>query len=328
MNKIISIILLAALPWGAQAFELQGHRGARGLAPENTIAGFIKALEVGVHTLELDIVMSKDLTPHIGHDPVLGGHIVRQNGQWIADPGPRVFDLTREEIARYDVGRINPNHRYARQFPDQRAQDGVAMPTLFALSELFFKEPSLKSVALNIETKINPLRPDDGPTPEAFMTVLMEILTKSDLRAKAKDITIQSFDWCTLRRAQMYQGITTACLTAEQSWLDNVQAGRPGPSPWTAGFDVDDYNGSVPRLVQAVGCKIWSPHFRDVTPARLAEAKALGLRTIVWTVNEPGDIRAMMDLGVDGIISDYPDRVREDMARRNMPLPPSLRVTP
>lgn len=326
MRTIISFLLvLAALPGSVQAFELQGHRGARGLAPENTIPGFQKALEVGVNTLELDLVMSKDGHILIGHDPVLGGHIVRdESGQWISDPGPRVYALEYAEIKKFDVGRINPNHRYARQFADQTPADGTRMPTLGELST-FLRERAVKNLNLNIETKINPLKPEDGPRPENFIGALIELLNKTDLRREQK-ITLQSFDWRTLRLMnRRAPDITTACLTAQQSWLDNVQVGQPGASPWTDGLDVDDHGGSVPRLVKVAGCKIWSPHFRDLTPARLAEARALGLRTIVWTVNEPGDIRAMLDLGVDGIISDYPDRVHQDMAARGMALPASLR---
>ena len=110
----------------------------------------------------------------------------------------------------------------------------------------------------------------------------------------------------------------TAYLTAEQRWLDNVQTGRPGISPWTAGMDVDDFGGSIPRMIKKAGGDIWSPYFRDLDAARLEEAHGLGLRVIVWTVNEVPDMHALMALGVDGIISDYPDRLREAARQRGL----------
>jgi glycerophosphoryl diester phosphodiesterase len=123
---------------------------------------------------------------------------------------------------------------------------------------------------------------------------------------------VQSFDWRSLHAVQsLAPEIKTSYLTVQQQWFDNVQAGRPGTSPWTAGMDVDDYGGSIPRTIKQAGGDVWSPYFRDLDSTSLQEAKALGLRVIVWTVNEIPDMRKLIALGVDGIISDYPDRLRE-----------------
>ena len=97
------------------------------------------------------------------------------------------------------------------------------------------------------------------------------------------------------------------------------QRGKPGASPWTAGLDIDDFGGSVPRLVAAAGCSVWSPNFRNVTAASLAEAKALGLKVIPWTVNERADMARLIELGVSGIITDYPDRLRAVMIDKKVP---------
>ncbi|HTY68576.1 MAG TPA: glycerophosphodiester phosphodiesterase family protein, partial [Alphaproteobacteria bacterium] len=122
--------------------------------------------------------------------------------------------------------------------------------------------------------------------------------------------------------------IPTVCLTFERGADDTVQRGKPGPSPWTAGLDVDDFGGSTPRLVKAAGCAVWAPFFRDVSDAALAEAKSLGRETVVWTVDAPADMDSLLARGVDGIITDYPDRLREAMARRGMKLPTPTPVTP
>ena len=113
------------------------------------------------------------------------------------------------------------------------------------------------------------------------------------------------------------------CLTVERGANDNIQRGQPGPSPWTAGLDVDDFGGSTPRLVKAAACTGWSPLYLDLTDGALKEAQALGLKVIPWTVNEPADMERLIAAGVDGLITDYPDRLRAVMAARKMPLPPA-----
>jgi glycerophosphoryl diester phosphodiesterase len=122
--------------------------------------------------------------------------------------------------------------------------------------------------------------------------------------------------------------IPTSCLTLARGNNDNVQVGKPGASPWLAGLDVDDFGGSVPHTVKAAGCKVWSPFFRDVTAEAMAEAKANGLIVAVWTVNEPAEMRQMIDLGADAIITDYPDRLRTVMAEKGLALPPATPVDP
>jgi glycerophosphoryl diester phosphodiesterase len=140
--------------------------------------------------------------------------------------------------------------------------------------------------------------------------------------------SIQSFDWRTLRVVQrIAPDIPTVYLSAQQRFLDNIAAGNPAGSSWTAGFRFTDHR-SVPRMVKAAGGKMWSPYIGDLSEAGLTEARALGLGVVVWTVNEPAQIMKMLDLGVDGIISDRPDLVRRAMADRGLALPPATPVTP
>jgi glycerophosphoryl diester phosphodiesterase len=113
-------------------------------------------------------------------------------------------------------------------------------------------------------------------------------------------------------------------LTDEQREDDTIERGKPGPSPWTAGLDVDDFGGSVPRLVAAAGCSVWSPNFGALTPERVAEAKSLAIKVVPWTVNERADIERIIDMGVDGIISDYPDRLRAAVAAKGLAVPPPV----
>jgi glycerophosphoryl diester phosphodiesterase len=322
LAPLLAIALLAP-PQTAQAFDLQGHRGARGLAPENTLPGFARALAIGVDTLETDIAISRDGVLLIAHDPALNPNITRgPDGQWLATRGPLIFHTPFAELQRYDVGRLKPGTRYASQFPDQQAVDGTRLP---ALADLFalVKRAGKPQLRLSLETKINPLAPDDTAAPEPFAQALIAAVRDAGLASRT---SIQSFDWRTLQVVQRdAPEIDTVYLTARQRWLDNVGSGPA--TPWTAGLALQDH-GSVPKLIHAAGGKVWSSYFGDLDAAQVKEAQALGLQVLAWTVNEPTQIEAMLDLGVDGIISDRPDRVREAMARRGMALPAPLTVAP
>ena len=310
--------ILAAFP--AFAFDLQGHRGARGLAPENTLAAFAKALEIGVTTLELDTGITRDGIVVVSHNPELNPDITRDaDGRFLTASGPAIYSLTLAELRRFDVGRLNPAMDYAKNFPDQRPADGERIPTLAEVFDLV-RRAGNADLRFNVETKIFPDRPALTPAPDAFADALVALIRAEGMTRRT---TIQSFDWRTLRRVQARAPeIETVYLSAEQRFLDNIERGRPGPSPWTAGFDVDDYGGSAPGLVHAAGGRVWSPFYRDVTTEALAEAKRLGLKVIVWTINDPAEMDRQIERGVDGIISDRPDILRRVMAARGLALPP------
>jgi glycerophosphoryl diester phosphodiesterase len=323
---LVAAALLAGTP--AAAFDLQGHRGTRGLAPENTLPGFARALAIGVNTLETDIAISRDGVLLISHDPALNPDITRgPDGAWLAGRGPVIFHTPAAELQRYDVGRLKPGSRYASQFPEQQPVDGARLPTLQALLDLVKRAgsppPGHDAVRLALETKLSPLAPDDTAAPEPFARALVAAVRDAGLASR---VSILSFDWRTLQVVQREAPeITTVYLTARQRWLDNVGSGPA--SPWTAGFALREH-GSVPKMIKAAGGKVWSSHFADLDAAQVKEAQALGLQVLAWTVNEPQHIEAMLDLGVDGIVSDRPDRVRTAMAKRGMALPPPLTVAP
>ncbi len=316
MRRIaLSVLLLVSL----SAFDLQGHRGARGLAPENTLPAFAKALELGVSTLELDTVVTRDGIVVITHDPVLNANIARgPDGNWLDAPGPVIHAVTLEELRRYDVGRLKPGSRYAQGFPDQVPVDGTRIAPLAELFDLV-KRAGNATVRFNIETKLSPLKPEETLAPEPFARAVIAEIRKAGVTGRA---TLQSFDWRTLQVAQSEAPeIATVYLSAQQTWLDNIAVGKPGPSPWTAGFDIDDHGGSVPRLVKAAGGRIWSPFFGDLNAANHAEARALGLSIVPWTVNREEDMARVIALGVDGLITDRPDIARRVMAAQGLALP-------
>lgn len=317
--------LLTALACAAAALDLQGHRGARGLAPENTLESFALALGLGVTTLELDIAVTRDDVLVISHDPALNPDITRApDGRFLQARGPLIRSLAFDELRRYDVGRIEPGSRYAQQFGEQRAVDGARIPRLEDLFALVRKSGN-QEVRFAIETKLRPDAPDETLGPEAFARAVIAAIRAAGVEKRS---TILSFDWRTLALVQREAPeIGTVYLSAQQRWADNIRAGQPEGSAWTAAVQHKDH-GSVPRMVKAAGGRIWSSYFAELDAATLREAHGLGLQVLAWTVNEMRDIERMLDLGVDGIVSDRPDRVREAMQRRGLALPRATPVTP
>jgi glycerophosphoryl diester phosphodiesterase len=313
-----AIAALALLVGPASAFDLQGHRGTRGLAPENTLAAFARAQAIGVTTLETDLAVTRDGVLVISHDPYLNPDLVRDaDGRWLAGKGPPIRTLTVAELKRYDIGRVNPDSAYAKQFPEQQPADGQRFPTFAELVE--FVKASGKPLRLNVETKITPDHPDETVDAVTFARLTVDTVRAAGLANRA---TIQSFDWRTLVEAKkLAPEIETVCLTIETDGNDTVQRKSGRPSRWHAGLDLAAHGGSLPKLVAAAGCGTWSPFWRNVTSATVAEAHGLGLKVLPWTVNAPADMARLIDMKVDGLISDYPDRLRKAMADKGLPLP-------
>jgi glycerophosphoryl diester phosphodiesterase len=320
-----ALAALALMTAHAAAFDLQGHRGARGLAPENTLLAFARALSIGVTTLEMDAGLTEDDVVVIAHDRRLNPDIARgPDGRWLAGRTPAIRELTSRELQRYDVGRIKPGSDYSRRFPEQRRQDKVRVPTLEEVFELT-RHARNGEVRFNVETKISPEAPEDTADPETFTRALIKVVRENGMASR---VTIQSFDWRTLAIVQKEAPeIATSYLSSQQQALDNIQAGHREDSPWTGGVRFRDH-GSVPKMVKAAGGKIWSPNYVGLTEPLVKEAKSLGLAVLPWTVNDRAEMERLIDWGVDGIITDYPDRLREVMAGKDLPLPRPTPVTP
>jgi glycerophosphoryl diester phosphodiesterase len=324
MTRLPAIALALVLAGCATGIDVQGHRGARGLAPENSLPAFERALALGVDTLEMDVGVTRDGVVVVGHDPSLNPDIVRApDGQWLDKKGPAIHELTFAELSRYDIGRLKPGTNYAKNFPEQVAVDGTRYARLADVFALV-RRLGDRRVRFNIETKVSPLAPHETLAPEAFARALIAEIRGAGMTRRA---TIQSFDWRTLQLVQKEAPeIETVYLSVQQRFMDNVctgpKAGAPTtvpaecePSAWTAGFQLKDH-GSVAKMVRAAGGSIWSPQFRDVDADKVRQAHALGVRVVVWTVNDPAQIAKMIELGVDGIISDRPDLVLAELRKR------------
>jgi len=269
------------------AMDVQGHRGTRGNLPENTLPAFQRALEIGVDTLELDCGITRDGVVVIHHDRRLNPDVARgPDGKWVTAPAPTIYSLSFDELQKYDVGRIRPGSEYAKRFPHQKAIDGTRIARL---ADLFAMTKDSK-VRFNIETKLLPTHPDETVGPETFARALIAEFRKAGMTKRA---VIQSFDYRTLK-----------IVEKEAPEIETVY--------------LSEITDALPEKVRAAGAKIWSPDFHAITPYVMSEVRRLGLRVVVWTPNEPADIEQMIDAGVDGIISDYPERVIEVLRKRKL----------
>jgi glycerophosphoryl diester phosphodiesterase len=308
----------------AMAFDIEAHRGGRALLPENTLPAFANALSMGVDTLELDIGVTKDRAIVVSHERGLNPDLARSaDGAYVAPPGIPFVQLRLEDVRKYDVGQIRPGSSYAAQFPDQRALPGTPIPTLKEVLDLVRKSGD-GHVRLNIETKIDPNHPDQSPDPQRFVTLLLDLLAAEKFSDR---VMVQSFDWRTLQLVErLAPAIPTVYLTLQRGSAPTVSLDKA--SEWTAGFNPAEHGRSLPRTIKAAGGAIWSPYFGDVTPALISESHGLGLQVVVWTVNKPEDIARMIDIGVDGIISDHPDILRKVAGDKGVALPAGSPVTP
>ena len=303
----------------ASDFDLQGHRGARGLMPENTLPGFAHALAIGVTTLELDLAVTSDGVVVASHNPRLEPELARYaDGRWLQQSSAPIYSMTLQQVKSYDVGRLNPALDYAARFAGQRGFDGIRVPTLDEVFDLA-RHLGNHSVAFNIEIKTNPERPELTLPPDEFAAAVIDTVHAGQMSAR---VTIQSFDWRALQAVQrIAPNIVTSYLSVDQRWLSNLQTRVPGPSPWLAGLDIDDFDGSAPRAIKAAGGDIWSPHHREVDADAIKLAHDLGLQVSVWTVNNEERMRELIEMGVDSIITDYPDRLRELLVELGISVP-------
>ena len=278
-------------------FDLQGHRGARGLFPENTLHGFQAAAALGVRTFELDVGTTRDGAVVVHHDPALNPDIARRGGAWLDGPGPLLRDLTLAQLRAYDVGRLRPGTAYAATYATQAAHDGAVIPTL---AEVLALDATLR---WNIELKTDPGQPDRTIPPEEMVE---RVLHEADAAGAGPRITVQSFDW---RGPRHLRRIRPAVA---RGWL--TSAARVADAPLWLGRHAGPMS-DVPEAIAAEGGGTWTPHHPDLTRDLLDQAHDLGLLVIPWTVNDPTDMRRLIGWGVDGLITDWPDRAQDALGR-------------
>lgn len=297
-----------------QRFDLQGHRGARGLFPENTLEGFRRALAIGVDTFELDVAVTADGVAVVSHDAVLNPDITRTaDGSWLEGTGPVIHDLPLPSLSAYDVGRIRPGSDYARRFPDQAPIDGVRIPTLEAV--LGFD----RHVRWNVELKLYPDRRKLTPSPETMVEIVLEACLRT---ASVERMHAESFDWRAQRHFRRLRPELPLAWLTEPVTIADARSWWGGPHP-------SDFGGSVPRAVAAEAgstpAATWAPEYLSLRQEEVAEARGLGLRVVPWTVNDPDAMERLIGWGVDGLITDRPDLAHAALRRLGI-APPAGRA--
>ena len=278
----------------ARRFDLQGHRGARGLWPENTLPGFAAALAIGVTSIEFDVVLTEDSVPVVFHDLALHPDRVRgSDGNWIRPPGCPVARLSAASLMSYDVGRLRPRSRSAARFPQQKAVDGARVPALEDVCALL----SGTGVRLDIEIK-----------PAASAERAVDAVLACVDQAGAKHVSFRSFDWHVLRLIrQRRDGAPLAWLTA----------GLPRARPAVVAAEVSGI--SWPKWTP-----VWAPDHRTLLKRDVTRAHALGLLVVPYTVNRPGRMAQLLRWGADGFCTDRPDIGRGVLEAAGIALPAAL----
>ncbi len=296
MKKILALVLCLliaadAVAQTARPFDIEGHRGCRGLMPENTIPAFLKAIDLGVNTLELDVVVSQDGQLVVSHDPYFSAEITLDPaGQPIPADKEKQYNLFRmsyAEIKRYDVGSLGN-----RRFPEQQ-KIKVHKPLLGAVfneTRKYIHAHKLPAVRYNIETKSTPAGDDlYHPAPAVFARLLYAEIMKHDMQKYAM---IQSFDVRTLQEFKKFPVHLPLVLLVENK--DGIQQNIA-----RLGFQPD----------------VYSPNFALLDEPTLDYCRAKGIKLIPWTVNDVADMQSLRKLNLDGIITDYPDRAAKVFAK-------------
>ena len=295
------------------AFDLQSHRGGRGEWTENSLHAFTRSLELGVSTLELDTRLTGDGAVIVWHDTVMTAGKCADTAPVVPDDadfpyaGSAVASLSLAQIQTLDCG-----YQQLSGYPEQVNQPGSRIVQLADVFDLL-EDRAAEGVRLNVETKV--VEPGSAEM-RAHTRAVVDLIGSSGLAGR---VTLQSFDWASLTLAQrLAPGLELVALANGESWL---QTGQPGASPHLGGLDIDDFGGSVAHAAAALGFDALSPTYSTVTAQMIDDAHGLGLTVVPWTVSEPALMHALMDLGVDGLITDYPTRLRTVMAERGLDLP-------
>lgn len=272
-----------------------GHRGARGLYPENTLEGFAAALALGVDALELDVALTADGVVVVTHDPALNPNLTRDaQGAWLDGPGPLIHSLRAADLAAYDVGRLRPGTAYAALYPRQTPHDGARIPLLADVLRL---DANARFI---IELKTFPGEPGRSASGPDLAEAVVAV---TDAMGATPRIMVEAFDWRGPRHLRRTRP------DVRLSWLTRAETVRDA-ARWWGGPTAAEFAGSVPRAVAAEGGSVWAPDHADLTAALIEEAHGLRLQVIPWTVNDAGDMQRLIGWGIDGLVTDRPDLAR------------------
>lgn len=308
-------------------FDLEAHRGGRDVRPENTLYSYAYAIELGATSIECNMQLTKDGQIVMSHNPILNSDITRdENGNYIENNKYDIRLMTVDELKKFDVGVMDPNcgEYYDLHGKTQFTYD-AKIPTLEELMQLI-QSYGDKNIVLNIETKSYPDPASAGyknnADPKKFVEVFNNIVKKYDMEDR---VVLQSFDWQTLiEMKNLNPNISTSALWQEQpSWgrdSESLRRYEKKKSPWLGGLDIKDYQGNPVKAAHAIGADIISPYYTEISKQDVDEAHSLGMKVVPWTVNNEKDMNMLLDMGVDGIISDKPWLLKQVLEKHNIKL--------
>jgi glycerophosphoryl diester phosphodiesterase len=268
-----------------------------------------------INAYETDILISKDLVPVITHDFRLDPSLTKdKEGNWIKDENIKIFDLTYDEISNFDVGSLNKLTRYGRRFVNQRSLENQKIPKLSELLELSSKNV-LQNLLINLEIKSTPDEKNLTPDPKDLVQIVLNEINNSNLKDK---IIISSFDWRILREVKKQSPeIPRAYLTFQQEKGMKIKKTIYSKSPWIDHIPLTIVY-DLPKIIKELGGSAWHPYYKDINKKAVKDAHDNNLPVNVWTVNDEDDMLKMIEYGVDGIMTDYPLRLKNLCERRNI----------
>ena len=284
--------------------KIYGHRGARGDLPENTLDSFNFLFENKISAFETDILISRDLVPVINHDFRLNPALTRNSdGNWIENDDIKIFDLTYEQLSKFKIGSIDKKSKYGKRFDDQKSLGEINIPKLSDLLELASNNIS-DNLIINLEIKSTPVEDNLTPTPDAMARLMTNEVNKTELKDK---VIYSSFDWRVLRE------IKNINHQSSRAYLTSELKGKVyDKSPWLDFMPLYDSDSrELPRLIKTLGGEAWHPKHKDINKDMVRISHEEGLPVNVWTVNEKYEMLRMIEYGVDGIITDYPLRLKK-----------------
>ena len=284
--------------------KIYGHRGARGDLPENTIESFKYLFENKISAYETDILLTKDLIPVVYHDFRLNPALTKDSkGNWIENDDIKIFDLNYDQLSKFKIGSIDKKSKYGRRFDNQKSLGEVNIPKLSDLLKLTSNNIS-EDLIINLEIKSTPVEDNLTPPPNVMANLIIDEVNKTKLKNK---VIYSSFDWRVLREIKNIDSkISRGYLTSE------LKGKIYDKSPWLDFMPLYDSDSrELPRLIKTLGGKAWHPKRKDINKDMVRISHEENLPVNVWTVNEKYEMLRMIEYGVDGIITDYPLRLKK-----------------
>lgn len=306
---IFGLLSVMVVPSKAYMTQIYSHRTFSGLYPESSLIGIEESLKLGVDFIDMDIVLNRDQTLMVTHDACLHEDLVRdKNKTFLQQNDLLVKKLSTEQLKQFDIGQVRPGSPTSKEFPERKSYENVKIPTLEEAITTILQSPLGTHTNLQIEIKANPYKPSDTFPVSQIIKQLIKVLKKYPIQDK---VEIQSFNWKALALLQKeLPSVKTAYLHQNPPLMEGSSSIILDPI-WTDGYLPKDYDNSIPKMIKSLGGAVWGPSHLLVTKKLVEEAHQYGLKVVPWTVDDKETMKYLIDCGVDGIITNRPDLLKD-----------------